>query len=93
MSPFEVETTFNADLKFAKAGNGRLIAFIEATPSKSARGFRPATAGRLKQGRSAVDVVMFVLVPSVKLPKRLDIDGPADRWAQRVPGVLTQNMR
>lgn len=92
-SPFEVETIFNQDLKFAKAANGRLIAFIEAVGAKSKRGFRPGTPKRLAQGRAVVAVVMFILVPVVRVRKRLDVEGAANRWADRVPGLIAQHWR
>ncbi|MBI2718136.1 MAG: hypothetical protein HY245_11880 [Rhizobiales bacterium] len=92
-SPFEVETIFNQDLKFAKAANGRLIAFIEAVGARSKRGFRPGTPKRLAQGRAVVAVVMFILVPAVQVRKRLDVEGAANRWADRVPRLIAQHWR
>lgn len=92
-SPFEVETIFNQDLKFARAANGRLIAFIEAVGARSKRGFRPGTPKRLAQGRAVVAVVMFILVPAVRVRKRLDVEGAANRWADRVPGLIAQHWR
>ncbi|MGE0630263.1 MAG: DUF6441 family protein [Hyphomicrobiaceae bacterium] len=45
---------------------------------------------RLK-GRSTV--VVFILVPQVSLRKRLDIAAIAQRWADRVPGVIASHWR
>jgi hypothetical protein len=45
---------------------------------------------RLK-GRSTV--VVFILVPQVTLQKRLDIASAAQRWADRVPGLLASHWR
>jgi hypothetical protein len=45
---------------------------------------------RLK-GRSTV--VVFILVPQVSLRKRLDIVAIAQRWADRVPGVIAGHWR
>ena len=92
-SPLEVETIYNQDLKFSRAANGRLIAFIEAVGAKSKRGFRPGTPKRLAQGRAVVAVVMFILVPAVRVRKRLDVEGAANRWADRVPGLIAQHWR
>lgn len=36
-------------------------------------------------------VVMFVLVPQVRLRKRLDIDGAAKRWEARLPGLILRH--
>jgi len=38
-------------------------------------------------------LVIFVLVPLVRLGKRLDIDGAGDRWADRVSGLIAQHWR
>lgn len=91
MSPEQVETAFNQDLKFAKAGNGRLIAYVEVVAARNKRGYRAPTMGRIARGRRPAAVVMFVLVPEVHMRKRLDIDGAATRWADRVPGIIAQH--
>lgn len=93
MTPVEVEATFNQDLKFAKAGNGRLIAYVDALGAKSGKGYRRATARRLKSGRSAVSVVMFVMIPVARLRKRLDIQGAGERWAGRLDSLIVKNWR
>ncbi len=46
--------------------------------------FRPATAGRLRQGRETQDVVMFILVRQARLKKTLDIEGAAGRAEKRL---------
>jgi hypothetical protein len=35
---------------------------------------------------------MFVLLPSVKLPKLLHVDKYADAWADRVPTMLVNRL-
>lgn len=42
-------------------------------------------------GRSTV--VVFILVPQVTLQKRLDIASAAQRWADRVPGLIASHWR
>jgi hypothetical protein len=93
MTPAEVETTFNQDLKFKRAGNGRLIAYIDA--GGSAKGFRRLSGkqlGRLYRGQGAptrhVQVVMFILTPTARIPKRLNVDEAAAHWADQVPSIL-----
>lgn len=93
MSPEQVEIAFKQKLKFAKAGNGRLIAFVEVIAAKNRRGYRAPTKGRIARGRRPAAVVMFVLVPQVHMPKRLDVDGAATRWADRVPGLIAQHWK
>lgn len=93
MSPEQVEIAFNQDLHFAKTSNGRLIAYVEVIGAKNQKGFRSATAKRLAQGRKVVAVVMFILVPTVQVRKRLDVEGAANRWADRVAGLIAQHWR
>lgn len=93
MTPLDVETAFNQDLIVRRGSGGRLLAFVNAVPSANRRGFRPATAGRLAKGRTAQLVLMFVLVPSVKLPKLLDLQAAANAWADRVPGLIDKHWR
>ena len=52
--------------------------------------------GRTKSGsykKGIVTVVMFVLVPQVKLRKRLDIERAVRRWTGRLPDLVAQHMR
>jgi hypothetical protein len=51
-------------------------------------GRRPATARRIAHGRAADSVVFFILVPSVRLGKRLSFDALAEKWASRVPDLI-----
>lgn len=81
MTPAEVEHQFNQDLFYLRSKAGRVLAFLNITRGRSGRGFRANTKGRLAQGRVAERVLMFVLVRSVRVPKLLDLAGPADRGA------------
>jgi len=47
-----------------------------------------AVASRAKTGRNQVTAPIFVLVPQVKLPKRLDLDRDAARAQGSVPGLI-----
>ena len=92
-SPAEVELQFNQDLFFRRGRNGRVLAFINAVRSKNRKGWRQGTQRRLAQGRDLQPVLMFTLVPTVRLPRRLDIPGPAQRWAARVPALIAARWR
>lgn len=92
MSPEQVELEFNQDLKFAKTANGRLIAFVNVVGAKNKRGFRRAAAARIASGRQVAAVVMFIMVPTVHMPKKFDIDSAARVWADRVQGIFSDNM-
>lgn len=50
-----------------------------------------AVASRAKTGRNQVTAPIFLLVPQVKLPKRLDLDRDAERAFDSVPGLIVAN--
>ncbi|HEY4112862.1 MAG TPA: DUF6441 family protein [Rhizomicrobium sp.] len=94
MTPAQVETYFNQDLKFARAGNGRLVAYVDVVGT-AAGSFKRATGkqlGRLyRQGKAPphhVQVPMFTLTPTARMPKRLSVDQAAEHWAAQVPDIL-----
>ncbi|MCP4243945.1 MAG: hypothetical protein GY772_25625 [bacterium] len=43
--------------------------------------------------RQREPVVVFILVPQVRLRKRLDLDRDADAWAERLPALILKNWR
>jgi hypothetical protein len=45
-------------------------------------------ASRAKTGRGRASVPIFLLVPQVKLPKRLDLDRDARKAQAAVPGLI-----
>jgi hypothetical protein len=59
--------------------------------SKRGGGYRRASESALKSGRGLTTVVMFILLPQVTLKKRLDVDGPAGRWRDRMPQLILAN--
>ncbi|MBW6496495.1 MAG: hypothetical protein K0B16_18455, partial [Burkholderiaceae bacterium] len=50
-----------------------------------------AVVSRSKTGRGKVTVPIFLLVPQVKLPKRLDLARDADRVLDGMPGLIVAN--
>ena len=50
-----------------------------------------AVASRAKSGRGKVTAPIFLLVPQVKLPKRLDLARDATRAHDAVPGLIVAN--
>lgn len=98
MSPVEVEARFDQDLFFLPGRRGTKLAFVNAVQGYRGKGFRPPTARRLRgdkirKGREAKPVLMFVLARSVRTTKRLDLDAVAARWASRYPGLLQDQYR
>jgi Family of unknown function (DUF6441) len=61
--------------------------------SGSLRGFRRATDRARERGEGLTTVVMFLLVPQVKLPKRLDVARAAERWSGQLPALIEQQLR
>lgn len=92
-SPHEVELQFNQDLIVRKGRNGHYLAFVQAVRSTNRKGWRQGTAKRLAQGRDVQLVLMFTLVPTVSLPKKLDVEGPAARWAERAPELMGEGWK
>ena len=50
-----------------------------------------AAVSRSKTGRGQVTVPMFLFVPQVKLPKRLDLAQDAARALDDIPGLIVAN--
>jgi hypothetical protein len=57
------------------------------------RGFRRATERARRSGQGLTTVVMFLLVPQVKLGKRLDVARAAERWSAQLPALIEQQLR
>jgi Family of unknown function (DUF6441) len=57
------------------------------------RGFRRATDRARRSGQGLATVVMFLLVPQVKLRKRLDVARAAERWSGQLPALIDQQLR
>jgi hypothetical protein len=57
------------------------------------RGFRRATERARRGGQGLTTVVMFLLVPQVKLSKRLDVARAAERWSGQLPAMIEQQLR
>lgn len=64
----------------------------------NSRGAAVSNAGRRKGAsytrlQGAATSVIFILLPQVRLKKRLDVQGAGDRWQARVPGLILENWR
>jgi hypothetical protein len=57
------------------------------------RGFRRATGRAQRSGQGLTTVVMFLLVPQVKLRKRLDVARAAERWSAQLPAQIQHQLR
>lgn len=54
-------------------------------------GYSRASAAALRNKRGLVTVPIFILVPQVTVRKRLDVASAAQRWVDRLPGLVTRN--
>ena len=52
-----------------------------------------AVASKSKTGRGLATVPIFLLVPQVRLPKRLSLEGPAREAEARLPGLIVAKWR
>ena len=57
------------------------------------RGFRQATDRAQRSGQGVATVVMFLLVPQVKLGKWLDVARAAERWSAELPALIERQLR
>jgi hypothetical protein len=61
--------------------------------TRELRGFRQATDRARRSGQGLATVVMFLLVPQVKLRKRLDVARAAERWSAQLPALIEGQLR
>lgn len=82
-TPEEVESKYNQDLIFRPSKRtGNILVFVSRRRAKLKRGgFRKVRTGRLAYGESGELVLMWTLIRATSRPKKLDLDGVADRAA------------
>jgi len=87
ITPGEWERRSGLRLRFVyrRAGPSLLV----AEGRLNARG--RAVASRSKTGRGRTTVPIFLLVPQVRLPKRLDLARDAERAQEALPGAILAN--
>ncbi len=87
LTPAEWEKRRGMRLRFVYRRRGPSL--LVADGRLSSRGL--GVASRSKTGRGRATVPIFLLVPQVRLPKRLDLDRDAARAIDRVPGLIVAN--
>ncbi len=88
LTPGEWERRRGMRLRFIYRRNGPSLLVAEKARINT-RG--TAVASRSKTGRGQVTAPIFLLVPQVKLRKRLDLMRDAERVAEAVPGLIVAN--
>ena len=87
ITPGQWEQRSGLRLRFVYRRTGPSLLVAEGRLNKGGR----AVASRSKTGRGLTTVPIFLLVPQVKLPKRLDLDRDAERAHDSVPGLIVAN--
>ena len=84
ITPGEWERRSGQRLRFVYRRTGPSLLVAEGRLNARGR----AVASRSKTGRGVTTVPIFLLVPQVKLPKRLDLARDADRASDAMPGLI-----
>jgi len=87
ITPGEWERRTGLRLRFIYRRRGPSLLVAEGRLNTKGR----AVAARSKTGRGIVTAPIFLLVPQVKLPKRLDLARDAERAVDGVPGLIVAN--
>jgi hypothetical protein len=85
-------------LRFVYRRNGPSLLVVDAVRvnartgrvGRRAKGGAFTKTGRMKQGMATC--VMFIMVPRVRLKKRLDVKREIKRWERRLPGLIDRHM-
>ena len=99
LTPADVERKLKVKLRFVYRPNGASLLVLDnrrASYSRKTgelRGFRKASESALRTGRGLSTVVMFWMVPQVKLPKRIDFHKASAHWQRQLPKLITQHWK
>ncbi|MFV0299330.1 MAG: DUF6441 family protein [Paracoccus sp. (in: a-proteobacteria)] len=86
-APAEFEARTGLTLRFVRRRTGPSLLIAEGRLNKGGR----AVASRSRTGRGLTSVPVFLLVPQVRLRKRLDLERPARLAAAALPGAIVRN--
>jgi hypothetical protein len=89
ITPGEWERRTGLRLRFIYRRRGPSLLVAEGRLNTKGR----AVASRSKTGRGLVTAPIFLLVPQVNLPKRLNLARDAERALDSVPGLIVANWR
>jgi hypothetical protein len=86
-------------LRFVPRATGPSLLVVDGLRASSSRttgelrGFRRATERARHNGQGLTTVVMFLLVPQVKLGKRLDVAQAAEHWSAPLRALIERRLR
>jgi hypothetical protein len=86
-------------LRFVPQSNGPSLLVVDSLRASFSRktgelrGFRRATDRARVRSDGLTTVLMFLLLPQVKLRKRLHVARVAERWSAQLPALIEQQLR
>lgn len=94
LTPGEWEQRRGERLRFVYRRNAPSLLVADNMRARTGRrgGFSPASQTARRTGRGLSTVPIFVLVPQVRLRKRLDLERSVRRWERRIPGEDRERM-
>ncbi|MCW5700085.1 MAG: hypothetical protein KIT00_09605 [Rhodospirillales bacterium] len=102
ITPGMVERMYGRRLRFVYRPRGPSLLVMDGMVARGGKrgGFRLASTRKASRSRGAyvstsglTTVVMFLLVPQVRMPKRLDVARAAERWSARLPALILRRAR
>ncbi len=102
ITPGAVERMFGRRLRFVYRSEGPSLLVMDGMVARGGRrgGFRVALTRKASGSRGSyvstaglATLVMFLLVPQVRMPKRLDVARAAEAWAARLPALIDRALR
>jgi hypothetical protein len=85
-------------LRFVPRPNGPSLLVVDglrasfSRQTRELRGFGRATERARRSGQGLTTVVMFLVVPQVKLSNRLDVARAAEHWSAQLPALIEQQL-
>lgn len=86
------------ELQFVKLKSGvRVLVAVRGTrrarKTGEFKGFKNPSKSALRTGKGLATVIMFILVPVAKIPKKLDVKKQADKWGIKHIDLLEDRYR
>lgn len=95
VTPARLEQAWGIRLRFVYRRTGASLLVADGMRARTGKrgGFAVAGARAQQTGRGLTSVPMFFLVPQVRMPKRLDVERAARKWARELPKRIDRRMR
>ncbi|MGI4880456.1 MAG: DUF6441 family protein [Janthinobacterium lividum] len=90
--PAEVQEVFKQPLIMIPGRSGHMLAFIDASLTSNRRVRSAARARGAVKGKPRL-VLMFTAVPTLRVAKKLDLDGAGQFWGDQFPALLQDRWR